>query len=164
MSWCWCSVLELPQKITPTIPFLHFHYIPNIFTLRKGYVFTGVRDSVNRGGCIPACTGAGTSPPPTGQYPSMHRGRHPSLQRTVHILLECILVKYMAHFHIYIFFFFFQMHGHSNEAFYFKIMSGFMGIFTFGTTGANFTDMLKNSLNLLNFLRGVESGKASMRK
>ena len=62
MSWCWCSVLELPQKITPTIPFLHFHYIPNIFTLRKGYVFTGVPDSVNRGGCIPACTGAGTPP------------------------------------------------------------------------------------------------------
>ena len=70
--------------------------------LRKGYVFTSVCHSVHWGGCLPQCMLEYTHPQadtPTGQTPPF--GRHPPgqtrptrylLQRTVRILLECILV------------------------------------------------------------------------
>ena len=51
--------------------------------LRKGYVFTGVCDSVHRRGCLPQCMLG---------YTRLGRYTPRSLQRTVRILLECFLV------------------------------------------------------------------------
>ena len=97
--------------------------LPSATKLRKGNIFTPVCQSFcsHGRGCIPACIRADTTPlgrhilactgadtalgrhitayPSPGQtYPSIHWGRHPVLprwllQRTVRILLECILVS-----------------------------------------------------------------------
>ena len=74
-----------------------WNYYRSQTELRKGNVFTPVRDSVHRGRCTPPRQIPPGRPPPDRALPL---GRHPPgqaspvpLHQTVRILLECILVK-----------------------------------------------------------------------
>ena len=104
------------------ITYLQVPSLPPATKLRQGNVFTSVCHSVHREGCLadtPPLWTLGRHPPvDPGQTPpwaDIHNGQTPLppgqkppwadtppgrrlLQRTVHILLECILVQYGSHF------------------------------------------------------------------
>ena len=97
---------DLPSPSCLCAIVFHFMFLPSATKLRQGNVFTPVCHSVHKGGS--ASMHAGIDP--LGRHPP---GRHPQgdtplgrppradtppsrrlLQRTVHILLECILVTH----------------------------------------------------------------------
>ena len=105
------------EALTPlAISLIHNFYRPQSSCRKVMFSQAGVKNSVH-GRCIPACTGADssradippadTSPwsdtplrhPPLVRHSDTPLGRHPPhrrpLQRTVRILLECILVVSM---------------------------------------------------------------------
>ena len=99
-----CRICDIMQKTT--LQWSRYIYssnnqicllLPSATKLRQGNIFTSVCHSVHRG-CIPAYP-AHAGIHPLGRHPSRQTppflGRHPlrrPLQRTVRILLECILV------------------------------------------------------------------------
>ena len=94
--WNWSRLLIFLHVFQPNAE-KHVLLIHNfIFTVRnvvaERLCFHRRLSFCSQGWCIPACTGTDTIPPPGRHIP----GRHPSprrpLQRTVRIILECILV------------------------------------------------------------------------
>ena len=72
-----------------------FHLLlPAATKLGQGNVFTGICDSVQGQGCLPQCM-LGYPPeqtPPQSRHPPGSRRQHTVSERSVRILLECILV------------------------------------------------------------------------
>ena len=83
-------VAELFTSVTSVIDISWQHKMTYVFLpLRKGNIFTPVCDSVRGAGCL-LCLGSRGDVHPPGRHPP----RRP-LQRTVRILLECILVSFI---------------------------------------------------------------------